>query len=262
MTEPVAITGEEEEPLAFTIATLMTRTDEYAQMVTSFKAGGFDGPDTEYLYVDNSRGNTLDGYSGLSAMIAAARGRHVVLVHQDVVLLEAGRAELEARLAELDARDPQWALAGNAGSASPGVLLLRITDRHGENQSVGAFPARAQSLDENFIVLKRRAMLSPSRGLSGFHLYGTDLCLQARLKGMSAYVIDYHLKHLGVGKIDQSFIRGREALEKAYAERLNVGLIETTCELLVVTPSRARRSVVRAARPLLRSWFGRVRRAR
>lgn len=256
MSEPRPITGAEREPLAFTIATLMTKPGQYREMVSSFQNAGFDGTDTEYLYVDNSRGNTLDGYSGLAALIAAARGRHIILVHQDLLLLADGRAELEARLAELDRRDPDWALAGNAGSAAPGSPLVRISDPHGDDQRIGALPAQAQSLDENFIVLKRRAMLSPSRGLSGFHLYGTDLCLQARLKGMTAYVIDFHLRHLGGGTRDQSFIAARDALERAYATRLKGGLLETTCDLLVVAPSGRRLLLGRLLRKPLRRWLG------
>ena len=255
MSAPIAITGREEDPLLFSIATLVTKPAQYAEMVASFRAGGFDGGDTEYLYVDNSRGNVLDGYSGLSALIRAARGRFIILVHQDVLLLSDGRAELLARLEELDRLDEAWAVAGNAGGVGPGRLAIRISDPHGDNQSRGAFPVRVQSLDENFIVLRRSALVSPSRGLTGFHLYGTDLCLQAQLKGMSAYVIDFHLRHLGAGTIDAAFREGRVALERAYHQRLKGALVQTTCDLVVVTGGlwwRAAQGARRALRQIFK----------
>ena len=259
MSAPIAIIGQEREPLHFSIATLVTKPAQHSAMIASFRAGGFDGEDTEYLFVDNSRGNVLDGYSGLSALIAAARGRFIILVHQDVLLLKDGRKELLERLAELDQLDPNWALAGNAGGTAPGRLAIRISDPHGENQALGPFPARAAALDENFIVLRRSALLSPSRGLAGFHLYGADLCLQARFKGMTAYVVDFHLRHLGVGTVDRAFRQGRDALERAYHRRLKGGLVQTNCDLIVITGgpwwliARGLRRVLRRLSKLLAS---------
>src|SRR5690349_18849692 len=87
----------------FSICTLVTDHDEYAEMVRSFRAGGFDGPDCEYLYLDNSKGNAFDGFQGNNVFLRNAAGDFIILCHQDVVLLNDGRASLESRLAQLDA---------------------------------------------------------------------------------------------------------------------------------------------------------------
>ena len=138
-------------------------------------------------------------------MLAAARGRFVILCHQDVRLLGEGRVALDARLADLDARDPTWAVAGNAGGIRPGALALRISDPHGADQRRGLLPCRVASLDENFLIVRREARIGFSRDLSGFHFYGADVCLAADVMGHSCYVVDFHLQHLSPGRKGAEF---------------------------------------------------------
>ena len=79
------------------------------------------------------------------------------------------------------------------------------------------------SLDENFIILRKDSAVRFSDDLSGFHLYGTDIVFQAHLQGRSAYVVDFHLEHLGKGEIDQSFVTCMQAFQRKYS-RLGQGL--------------------------------------
>lgn len=186
-------------------------------MRASFAAGGFSGERAEFLYLDNSAGNRWDAFRGIPVLLAAARGRHVILCHQDVRLIADGAAELADRLAALDRLAPCWAIAGNAGRTAEGAYRIRISDPHGEDTLRGPLPARVVSLDENFLVLRRDAPLGLSRDLEGFHLYGTDLCLQARLAGRSAWVIDFHLRHLSAGRVDAGFRALQARMEANYA---------------------------------------------
>lgn len=233
-------TLKDEGPL-FSICTLVTRSDQYHTLVSSFEAKGFTSPKVEYLYIDNRDGNSHDGFSGLGALIHQARGRYVILCHQDVRLLEAGLDDLVRALEDLDARDQNWALAGNAGCTQDGRAVICISDRFVQNNIKGPFPQAVVSLDENFIVLKRSRTLAPSVDLKGFHLYGTDLCLQAALRGNSAYVIDFHLHHdCGVLKIDDSYYDVRQALEAKYHRAFLTRTIHTTCHAPLVTGSPVR----------------------
>lgn len=230
----------------FTIATIVNDGSQYGEMHRSFDAAGFAG-DCEYLALDNREGNTFEAYGGIRTLLARARGRYVIVCHQDVRLITDGRDQLLDRLGELDRLDPLWALAGNAGGTGHG-LALRISDPHGENQKVGALPAKVRSLDENFIILKRSAMIAPSVDLSGFHLYGTDLCLQARMRGHSAYVIDFHLRHLGRGRMGRDYYACLEALEDKYAKLMQPVAIQTTCLTARLTASRWRLLLARLGR--------------
>jgi hypothetical protein len=222
-------------PVRFSICTLVTDLAEYAEMVESFRRGGFDGPDCEFLYLDNSAGNAFDAFAGYNLFLTRAVGDHVILCHQDILLLEDGRTALEGRLAELDSLDPAWALCGNAGAAVDGSLAVRITDPHGADQSRGRFPARAVALDENFIVVRRGSNVALSHNLGGFHLYGADLCIVADLLGRTAYVIDFHLHHKSGGNIDSRFYAARSALIAKYRRAFRPRWIRTTCTTFLVS---------------------------
>ncbi|MET1112723.1 MAG: hypothetical protein ABWX67_14480 [Allosphingosinicella sp.] len=221
--------------IRFSICSLVTDHDEYAEMVASFRERGFGGDDCEFLYLDNSEGNNFDAFAGYNLFLTRASGDFVILCHQDILLLEQGRAALEQRLAELDRLDPAWALCGNAGGVDGGALAIRISDPHGADQSTGTFPARALALDENFIVARRDANLALSHDLGGFHLYGTDLCIVADMLGRTAYVIDFHLRHKSAGKTDAGFYAARRAAIAKYRRAFRSRWIRTTCTSFLVS---------------------------
>lgn len=219
----------------YTIASLINDHAQLEAMHSSFHTGGFDDDDCEYMYIDNTVGEQVCAYSGLNALLNEARGRHVILCHQDVRLLSDARNELDMRLAELEDFDPNWALAGNAGGVAVGQLAVRITDPHGANQKVGTFPARVISLDENFIVVRREARVGFSNNLSGFHFYGADICMNAATAGWNAYVIDFHIAHLSAGKKDDNFTKSQEAFGAKWSKALAPRWMQTTCALLHLT---------------------------
>lgn len=216
----------------YTIASIINDQAQLEAMHRSFRTGGFDDTDCEYLHIDNCAGEQICAYSGLNALLNEAQGRHVILCHQDIRLLTDARRDLDMRLAELEEHDPNWALAGNAGGTAAGRLALRITDPHGANQKVGTFPARVMSLDENFIVVRREARIGFSNNLSGFHFYGADICLNAATAGWNAYVIDFHMAHLSGGKKDNSFAVAQDAFRAKWSNAFAPRWMQTTCALI------------------------------
>jgi hypothetical protein len=233
--------------VTYSIATLVNDSAQHAALRASFEAGGFAGPDCEYLPIDNTGPVQTGAYRGLNEMLNAARGAYVILCHQDVRLIADGRAELDARLAELETLDPGWALAGNAGGVAPGRLAIRITDPHGTDRHVGALPARVTSLDENFIVVKRSARVGFSRDLDGFHFYGADICLVADILGYSAYVIDFHLRHLSAGAKSAAFSECEAAFRAKWSRALRARWMQTTCSLMKLSGDPLGRTIGRVA---------------
>lgn len=229
----------------YSIGTLVSNRGQYESMLASFRSHGFTDADCEFLFVDNTGAGQSEAYSGLNALLNAARAPHVILCHQDVRLIGDGRDRMDERLTALGARDPLWALAGNAGGVAAGKLALRITDPHGKNQMVGRFPERVMTLDENFIVVRRDARVGFSRNLQGFHFYGADICLNAAMAGHSAYVIDFHLEHLSPGRKAKDFYDAERAFTAKWSAALSPRWIQTTCALLHLSGGPVRTSLGR-----------------
>ena len=214
----------------FTIATLVTDAKQYAAMKASFVAHGFNETAATYRFIDNSAGNTADAYSGLRSMLHNAGTPYVILCHQDVQLID-GLDTLLDRLRALTELDGSWALAGNAGGRADGSgLAIRITDPHGADQRRGGpFPAAVNSLDENFIIVRRDTGVTFSADLHGFHMYGADICAVANVLGFTSYVIDFHLHHYSAGALGPSFWTSKSAFERKWSRVARARTINTTC---------------------------------
>lgn len=200
----------------FSICTIVTRKDEYAEMLQSFLIKGFEKSFCEYLFIDNSEKNVFNGYEGVNLFLRQARGKYIIICHQDILIQQDDITKLRQCLKELDNCNQSWALCGNAGAAGPNHIVYNITYPGNEFNSKGKFPLKVSSLDENFVLVKNSACLKVSDNLTGFHLYATDLCLQAELNGYSAYVINFNLLHKSKGNRNADFYITRTKLIKKY----------------------------------------------
>jgi hypothetical protein len=229
VSKPVNISDIKDQGIVYSICTLVNQFGQYEDLVKSFIEHGFDYDDCEYIYIDNSDKNQYEAYRGINKFLTTANGRYIVICHQDVLLID-GRQKLDAVLRELDRIDPSWGVCGNGGGVYPGRLALRLTDPHGDNQFTEPLPQRVSGLDENFLVVRRDANLAVSADLKGFHLYGTDICIVAHLLGHTAYVVDFHLRHLssGASKYQPGFEELRAALIAKYRRAMRPRIATTT----------------------------------
>ncbi len=234
----------------FSVCTLVTDKAEYEKTLRSFLARGFDLGNSEFAVVDNRSANRLDAFAGIREFVCSARGRYVVICHQDVELIEDGFDVLLARLRHLDDTAPNWAVAGNVGVRGLTNWTARISDPHVRDARVGRFPTAVDSIDENFIVIKRASGLVPSDDLSGFHFYGLDLCIQAERRGLEAYVIDFHLLHKSAGNKSAAYFAARTAIENKYAQESRGRIVRTPCEYVFLGWTSRLRT--------LRWWLGKI----
>ena len=222
----------------FSICTLVTRKNEYQEMLETFSAKGFTNENSEFIYIDNSETNKADGYSGLNQFLAQSKGKYTIICHQDIRLEFDDIVKLKQCLKEMDELDPNWAILGNAGATCDfATKHIRITDPTGSDKRTSEFPSKVESLDENFLVIKNGLNIGVSRDLSGFHFYGTDLCLQADMRGYSAYVVDFHLHHLSEGNRDITFDSCKQNLINKYEYALRPRFVQTSCVYLYITGS-------------------------
>jgi hypothetical protein len=235
---PIDITEFNGTGITYSICTFITKPAQYKHFVDSMLNRGFTSDFAEFIYIDNSKSNKFDAFSGINKFLNIARGEYIMLCHQDLLLLDDGREKLDEIIRQLDEKDPRWGLFGNSGSVSLDRMAVRITDKWGADQSTHIFPVRTTCLDENFIVVRKDANLSLSHDLNGFHLYGTDLCIIADILGLNAYVVDFHLTHLGCGAKGPSFDLGRCQMIDKYCRALSPRVIRTPSAIIVLQRSR------------------------
>jgi hypothetical protein len=219
---------EPEYPFEFSICTLTTRKEEYAEMLASFLAKGFDKETCEYLYIDNTAGCTYDAYTGLNQFLQQAKGRYIILCHQDIIVHDHDRQHLVNKINEIQELDANWGILANAGGINFKWIATNITQGNGNQIKEKRLPLLTKTIDENFIVVKNSANLSLSHDLSGFHMYGPDLCLMADILGFTSYIIDFNITHKSNGNADASFYRSKKAFMKKYDHAFRGRFMATT----------------------------------
>lgn len=212
----------------FSICTLVTRKAEYAEMLQSFVNKGFDTATCEYLYIDNTNGCTFEAYKGLNEFLQLAKGRYVILCHQDIILHDHDRNHLVARINEIESRDPNWGILANAGGVNFKWIATNLTQGSGNVIKEKRLPLLTKTVDENFMLVKKSANLVFSNDLKGFHLYGPDLCVLADILGFNSYVIDFNIIHKSDGNPDQSFKDLRKEFVEKYHRALRSRFLATT----------------------------------
>ena len=213
----------------YSICSVVSNKVQYENMLKSFIDAGFTKEKCEYLFVDNSKENIFDSFKAFNLFLNIAKGKYIIICHQDIVLRFDNIDVLEERIKELDKIDSKWALIGNAGAINLKFKSAIIT--HG-NPPVKVergkyFPQKVQSLDENFILIKKDANLTVSSNLNGFHFYGTDICIIANILGYNAYTVNFHLFHHSRGNIDNSFFDLKKQVQKKYEKALKGRFIQT-----------------------------------
>ena len=126
-----------------------------------------------------------------NAGIAEAKSEILVFTHQDVYLPKNWSDRLTDALNELEAVDPRWGVLGVYG-------ISRSEKGEGHVYSTGLArtlgqpfkgPVEAVSLDELVLIMRRSANLSFDKEFPGFHLYGTDICMEAEKRGLKNYIV-------------------------------------------------------------------------
>jgi hypothetical protein len=209
----------------FSICTMVNNMQEYEEMKKSFERCGFT-ENCEYLIADNISSNQFSAYEAIAGFLKQSSAQYIILVHQDVRCID-NKEILVGCLNKLTNLDKRWAICGNAGSKGYHKEIFYLNNA-GKKKITPGLPALVTSLDENLLVINRNTNLTLSADLTGFHLYGTDLCLIADFLGYSCYVIPFMVEHLSLGNVKElklyqgTFIR-------QYGKKLRNRFIETTC---------------------------------
>jgi hypothetical protein len=173
-----------------------------------------------------------EGFSSAAAAyndaIERANTDLLVFAHQDVYFPEDWLDNLDRSLKILERSDPDWGVLGGWGVDNRGLQA-------GYLYSVGLVllgksfvqPVKIDTLDEYFLIMRKRSGLRFDPNLSHFHLYGTDICLSARKNNMSCYAISaFSIHNTGNGKLPREFFDVYWRVKKKWKEFLP---IQTPC---------------------------------
>ena len=205
---------------------------KYKFHLVEWEKNGFGGQDCEFLVCENKKAR-YDGYQASKLFLNSAKGKYVVLVHEDSHPRMTKKALLKI-LEDLEKLDPGWAMVGNAGIQQEKMQFVNLGLAMPD-----ALPSRAQpnyvkvgSLDENLLIVKAEARLCTSRDLAGFHLYGLDLCDLAHRMGYTCYVAKVDWYHDSHGKLDAEFCERVGHFENKMMAYRKQRILGTTCTFL------------------------------
>ncbi len=238
--------------------TVANNLTQYAEMRESLAAGGFTEDCCRFLLFDNSAGNDHEPYSAINQTLDGAEEPYVIACHQDILLDQGpGFKQLIAQIDGLNKDHPNWAVAGNCGGKSNLAEIYHLHDPNGFHHA-SPLPQQVQTLDENFLVIRRGSGVRCSTELSGFHLYAADLCLNAAALGCSSFVIDFYFTHLSGGNVGSDhFKAGLREFQQHWDRKFGVCLVRTPCTFFYLSRYAVVRRLLaqKAAMKLVRAGF-------
>lgn len=144
---------------------------------------------------------TYEGYSSaagaLNAGLDGSTAPIVIFAHQDVYLPRGWLAGLITQINVLEQTCPDWGVLGLFGVTETGNWVGRVwSSGLGREAGAGGFsPTPVVTMDELLLVLRRDSGLRFDERLPGFHLYGTDIVTEGRVRGIPSFVVDAPAVH-------------------------------------------------------------------
>jgi hypothetical protein len=165
-----------------------------------------------------------------NAGLAECTAEIVVFAHQDVYLPAGWTNNLYLAIKRLTLENPNWGVVGTFGMTAfgNGAGYVYSTGLRGFVGQSFINPIQVRTLDEMLLILRRSAGLSFDEELPGFHLYGTDICLEAENHGLKNFVVPCFTLHnsRGIKRLPLSFWRAYWYLRSKWKDRLP---IQTPC---------------------------------
>lgn len=121
----------------------------------------------------------------------------LVFAHQDVFLPAGWINQLQQSLQWFAQHDPHWAVAGiwgvqRSGARYGSVYCTGLGKKLGTDFTP---PVEVRTVDELLFVVRKSSGVRFDEGLPGYHMYGTDICLEAQRRGLKCYAISAFCIH-------------------------------------------------------------------
>jgi len=201
----------------------------YNESVSSSLSKQEGDVEVELIPIDN----TFSKWSAPSALnygLERAVGEIVVFCHQDVIFPPNWVNMLNDQISIVTKINKNWGVMGLFGITANGKQAGHVIDRFGYF-FCPPLPCEVMSLDELCLIIRKSSGLRFDERLGGFHFYGADLCLQAKVKGLPNVAIDACVQHLGQGNVNEDFRNIAKKLYKKWSNNNDCPFpfIQTTC---------------------------------
>ncbi len=129
--------------------------------------------------------------------LASTQEDIVIFVHQDVYLPKGWLAKVDQKISELEQSDPHWAVLGVFGIKPNGEEVGHVwcSGLKRELNSNSDKINEVRSVDELAFLFRRSTNCKFDAMLPDWHLYGTDIILEAYARGLKSYVTDIPVIH-------------------------------------------------------------------
>lgn len=160
------------------------------------------------------------------SVLGSSNSDIVIFAHQDVFLPDEWLVTLDLWLQRLEAIDPNWGVVGTYGVTHSGERVGFIYSS-GLQSILGSdfnLPIRVRTLDEVILIVRRESCLGFDPTLPGFHMYGTDICLEAERRGLSNYIVPCFAIHNsnGIRQLPYSFWQACRFIRNKWRDRLPI----------------------------------------
>jgi hypothetical protein len=218
------MTSQTEKPISFVIAVNneeVFRTNVLASPI-------FHEGHSHQLIVKRNYSSASLAYNDA---IAEAGHDLMVFMHQDIYLPEGWDKRLQDTVDSLAASGRKWGVLGCYGVALDGGRAGHIFS-NGLRRELGSPqpPVPVQSLDESVLILQKSRGVRFDPELPHFHLYGADICLEARRCGLENFAIGNYCVHnsLPVKRLPPEFWQCAQYLRNKWKNELPVMTCCTT----------------------------------
>lgn len=163
-----------------------------------------------------------------NSALAEAKGGIIVFVHQDLWLPDGWDERFTSEFRALEKRC-RMGVAGCYGITADGLQAGHVYS-NGLKRELGSIgrPKEVVSLDEIILAFRKETGLKFDPFMPNFHLYGTDICLEASQRKLKCFAVSEICLHnsVAIKKLPSEFWAAAEYLRTKWKGRLPV---RTSC---------------------------------
>ncbi len=190
-------------------------------------------PDIQSVREVLAQRNCSSAGQAYNSGMKASASDMIVFAHQDVYFPQGWFGSVARTITAISAKDPDWGVLGVYGISLSGAEAGHLYST-GLRRVLGCpfeEPLEVSSLDEVVLIVRRSSGLQFDEKLPGFHLYGADICLEARRKGLKCYAISAFCVHNsnGLDRLPPSYSRAYFYMRDKWRNQLP---IRTPCMVI------------------------------